>query len=178
MSTMSSTVRRIAEAESAQEPLEIPALASELAKTLKAPMDETFVDLPPIGSSVQFTLRGREYRGGRNKFAALITNIHPDTGFVDLVVVLDADDMMGQKDIPRLTAETGWGWEPIMAGAEAVAALEERLESFMVEMAAVLFGKHPKTEESVYDVLIDHEDRVQLLEPKAKAPKAKAKRRG
>ena len=142
-------------------------IADEESGAAQASLDP----LPPVGSSVTFRLRGRDFRNGADTFAAIVTRQHLDKGTIDVVVVLDADDFMSQKEIPRETEESGWGWSPVAGGdSDALAALER----FKDELGAVLFGSHAKVEESVYDVLIDFEERIAALEAK---PPAKTKRK-
>lgn len=135
--------------------------------------------LPPISSGVQFRLRGREFRNGVDVFAAIVTRVHPENDTVDLVVVLDADDFMSQRDVPRETEANKWGWSPVASGnSDAMAALDR----FKEELGHVIFGAHQKVEESVYDVLIDFEDRIKAveayLEPLKGKTKTKRKARG
>src|SRR5665647_2336914 len=75
--------------------------------------------LPGVGSAVSFRLRGGEWRNGRNSFAALVTRTDPETGLIDIVVVMDADDFMSQKSVPRRVSDDDWGWEPVEDGTIA-----------------------------------------------------------
>ena len=120
--------------------------------------------LPGVGSSVSFRLRGGEWRNGRNSFAALVTRTDPETGLIDIVVVMDADDFMSQKSVPRRVSDDDWGWEPVDGGAGAeLEKLREDFEAFKVELAQVIFGQFPKVDESIYDTLQEHDNRIGLL---------------
>src|ERR1039458_9832340 len=134
--------------------------------------------LPGVGSSVSFRLRGGEWRNGRNSFAALVTRTDPETGLIDIVVVMDADDFMSQKNVPQRLSEDDWGWEPVADGAAAaVEKLRADFEAFKVELAQVIFGQFPKVDESIYDTLQEHDNRIGLLasgSPSRRRGKAKA----
>jgi len=120
--------------------------------------------LPGVGSAVSFRLRGGEWRNGRNNFAALVTRTDPETGLIDIVVVMDADDFMSQKNVPRRASDDDWGWEPVTDGAAAaVEQLRADFEAFKVELAKVIFGQFPKADESIYDTLQEHDNRIGLL---------------
>jgi len=134
--------------------------------------------LPGVGSSVSFRLRGGEWRNGRNSFAALVTRTDPETGLIDIVVVMDADDFMSQKSVPRRVSDDDWGWEPVEDGTiAALAKMREDFEAFKVELAQVIFGQFPKVDESIYDTLQEHDNRIGLLatgSPSRRRGKAKA----
>lgn len=150
MAHLSSTMDRIKDAEGDRAPL---------------------IKLPGIGLGVRFTLRGQEFRGGANCFAAIVTRAHPEKGVVDLLVLMDADDYMSQRDVPEMTAENGWGWQPVDGGAMAA------LEAFKEELAQVIFGGFEKSEESVYDTLTDLDTRLKALESARKrAPKTASRK--
>lgn len=144
---------------------------SHLSSTMQRIADEETTDLAPlqplpgIASTVSFRLRGNEFRNGSNIFAALVTRVHADRGLLDLVVVFGADDFMDQREVPCATEESGWGWSPVEESGA--------LASFKEELAAVLFGPHQKAEESVYDVLIELEGRIEALEAAKATPKAR-----
>ena len=152
-----------------------------MATMLKIAEEETglpAVNLPGVGSVVSFRLRGGEWRNGRNSFAALVTRTDPETGLIDIVVVMDADDFMSQKSVPRRTSDDEWGWEPVDGGTSAaIEKLREDFEAFKVELAKVIFGQFPKADESIYDTLQEHDNRIGLLasgSPSRRRGKAKA----
>lgn len=138
-----------------------------ISTMLKITEEETAIPiayLPGVGSAVSFRLRGGEWRNGRNSFAALVTRTDPETGLIDIVVVLDADDFMSQKNVPRCVSDDDWGWEPVEDGvAAAVEKLRADFEAFKVELAQVIFGQFPKVDESIYDTLQEHDNRIGLL---------------
>ena len=137
MSHLASTMRKIEEAEGAALPR---------------------VKLPGIGAGVRFTLRGKEFRNGANCFAGVVTREHPETGLIDILVLLDADDYMSQRDVPKMTDENGWGWQPTDdAAARALTAFKE-------ELAEVIFGDGVKAEESIYDMIANLDMRMAALE--------------
>jgi hypothetical protein len=146
-------------------------IAEEESGILPAP-------LPGVGSAVSFRLRGSEWRNGRNSFAALVTRTDPETGLIDIVVVMDADDFMSQKNVPQRLSDDDWGWEPVADGAAAaVEKLRADFEAFKVELAQVIFGQFPKVDESIYDTLQEHDNRIGLLasgNPSRRRGKAKA----
>lgn len=165
---------------------------SHLVSTMKrvereeqvAALDQPFVDPPPgVGTTVRFTLRAAEYRNGTNSFAALVTRSDPETGLISVVVVLGADDFMDQRDVPRKTEENGWGYElcedPVAALRAEWEAYRSNQDTFKEELAAVLFGVHPKSEISVYDMILGIDAQfaamIEAVPSRRQARKAKAK---
>lgn len=135
--------------------------------------------LPSVGTSVQFRLRGGEWRNGSDVFAAIVTRAHPEKGLIDVVVVLGADDTMDQREVPRQTEDSGWGWSPVEGSATAqVEELRTSIAAFKEELAAVLFGIHEKSEESVYDMIVEIDQRIAALEPNVSKAKPKARAKG
>jgi hypothetical protein len=56
--------------------------------------------VPDMGDTVVFHPRVGEYRAGRNKFAAIVTWVRDDET-LNLEVFYDADDFIGQRNVPR-----------------------------------------------------------------------------
>jgi hypothetical protein len=147
-----------------------------------SPKEETF-DVPAVGTSVQFRLRGNEWRNGQDTFAALVTKANPADGTVSVVVVLGADDFMEQQNVPKFVGEGDWGWSLLDGSAgSAVAQLRAELKAFKAELAGVIFGEWPIGKESIYDVLQEHDNRIALLAggdtTDAVSPRRRRKMRG
>jgi hypothetical protein len=176
MGHLQSTMRKIEEDEAAAP---LAGDLSESTRTDLAEVDAKIIDLPSlpgIGTNVSFRLRGGEYRNGAQDFAAIVTRVH-GSGLIDIVVVLGADDVMDQQNVPRRAADGDWGWSPIENGAlVAVERLRSDFEAFKVELAEVIFGQFPKAKESIYDVLQEMDNRLNLLAP-AEAPARASNRR-
>lgn len=66
--------------------------------------------MPKISETVVFHPRTGEYRAGKNEFAAIVTGAHDD-GTCDLVIFYDADDFIGQRNVPQRQNGQGLGWE-------------------------------------------------------------------
>jgi hypothetical protein len=166
MGHLQSTMRRI-EDEEASAAVPVADLSESEAihplDMILSPKEETF-DVPAVGTSVQFRLRGNEWRNGQDTFAALVTKANPADGTVSVVVVLGADDFMEQQNVPKFVGEGDWGWSMLEGfDGSAVAQLRAELKAFKAELADVIFGKFPKGEESIYDVLQEHDNRLALL---------------
>lgn len=165
MSHLSSTMKRIEADEQA-------ALESDPAAAALP------IVLPGVGNTVQFRLRGGEWRNRRNTFGAIVIATHPEAGTIDIVVVLDADDWMTQTNVPQLVEGGDWGWSLVESTASAeVAALRAEFERFKQDLGEVVFGGNMRGDLSLYDMIAELRDRLAApkVKPKA-APKASKKR--
>lgn len=127
--------------------------------------------IPCIGETVIFFPRPGELRAGRGKHAAIVTAVNDDDT-LDLVVVYDADDFIGQRRVARRSLDGGMGWETRKVETahsdprlhdicNRVDALEKATET----IRALVLGKLTMPNgESVLGILDEHEDRLDRLE--------------
>jgi hypothetical protein len=142
--------------------------------------------LPGVGELVIFYPRPGELRAGVGRHTALVTRSNEDDNSLDLVVVYDSDDLVGQRRVPKRSLDGGMGWEtprrrssvlqvehevPGPATApEVVAALMrqvEALEKTVAGLQKTIFGEFEAPPEAFVEILSDHEDRLIKLEPVA-----------
>jgi|SRR5665213_160011 len=162
MGHLQSTMKRIEDEELPANVVAVVIESDPLAQPV-APQSKTF-EVPGIGTSVQFRLRGGEWRNGQNAFAAIVTKSNPDDGTVNLLVVFGADDFMEQQSVPQLVGDGDWGWSMLDSSAGAgIAKLRAEFKAFKAELAAVILGGWEIRKESIYDVLQEHDNRLSLL---------------
>jgi hypothetical protein len=151
-------------------------------------------DFPSIGDTVIYFPRPGELRPGRGQHFAMVTGSNEQQQVLDLVVVFDCDDMIGQRNVPRRSLDGGAGWEPrkvhrpaapsSVEGIESLRSTINMLEERIKEMNRTIFGDFELPTESVLAVINEHDERIASVErkakqstvlPAAKAQKAKAK---
>lgn len=140
-------------------------------------------DLPGISETVVFYPRPGELRAGRGRHAAIVTGTNDD-GTLDLVVIYDADDFIGQRHVARRSLDGGMGWEPLpmkvdQASARTVfpppiddtdkKAIEE-LKTGLVELRKAIFGDFDAPPESIVSILAEFEDKLEAGAPPAVTP--------
>ena len=133
------------------------------------------VDLPGIGETVIFFPRPGELRAGRGRHAAIVTGQNDD-GTLDVVVIYDADDLVGCRRLARRSLDGGMGWEPVrQRQAEAadpmvVSQLLDRVQQLTDRINALthhVFGDYEIPKEPLLDVLDEHEQRLEAVEKAA-----------
>jgi len=156
----------------------------DAAKDLSAPEP-----LPGVGESVVFYPRPGELRAGRGKHAAIVTASNDDDQSLDLVVIYDADDFIGQRKVKRRSLDGGMGWEPMYAtktlpaavlapDLEAINMLSKQiaeLKATVVNLTSAVFGDFDVPKESLVDIMGEHEDRMQKIEDMVTPPVTRAK---
>lgn len=139
-----------------------------------APMAGPQGHLPKVSDTVIFYPRPGELRAGAGKHAAIVTAVNDDDT-LDLVVIFDADDFIGQRRVPMRINGEGMGW---VKKPSPTAALEDRIARLERQLLGDLVLADG---DSILGILDEHEDRLTAVEsaPKpvpAKVPKqAKAK---
>ena len=172
---------------------------AHLMKTINedAARDNVAVEpLPGVGESVVFYPRPGELRAGRGKHAAIVTASNEDDQSLDIVVVYDADDFIGQRRVKRRSLDGGMGWEPLPTNktlparqlveatengglklVELTGPLEKRiaaLEANHTKTVALILGEFLPPKESLVEIMGEHEDRMQKIEDAAKTKAKKA----
>lgn len=153
--------------------------------------DPKTLPLPGVGETVIFYPRPGELRPGRGKHAAIVTASNEEDDTLDLVVIFDYDDFVGQRRVKRRDLDGGMGWEPRPRFApfvnipphdtDTIARLYEELAKTNEKVAGIfqaLFGSYEVPNEPLLEVIDNHEERLQKLEPNvsaAKKPEAKPK---
>ena len=153
----------------------------DAAKDLGAPDP-----LPGVGESVVFYPRPGELRAGRGKHAAIVTASNDEDQSLDLVVVYDADDFIGQRKVKRRSLDGGMGWEPlpnrpqvtVNRAPQEIAELRELIDNATKRLDALhasVFGDFEVPSESLVEVMGEHEDRMQKIEDMVTPPVTRAK---
>lgn len=153
------------------------------------PAAEVLTDRPTLGEPVVFHARPGELRRGNGRFSAIVTAVNEDDT-VDLVVVFDADDFIGQRHVSPRSLDGGMGYtrlayfknaadvERLVGLVEVLTGRVEALEAAVDRLTQQTFGDRELPEgESILGVLDEHEDRIQAAEkPKAPAKPKKPKK--
>jgi hypothetical protein len=147
------------------------------------------VPLPKVSDTVIFFPRPGELRAGHGKHAAIVTAVHEEDKTLDLVVVYDADDLIGQRRVPRRNLDGGMGWESKSSSVASPNDLQAKLDLFRSEtslenegiraeisaLRSIVFGRFQMPEgESIIGIVDEHEDRLISLEKAAKMKSSKA----
>lgn len=156
-------------------------------------------DLPGISETVVFYPRPGELRAGRGRHAAIVTGTNED-GTLDLVVIYDADDFIGQRHVARRSLDGGMGWEPLPGksmpkqmleatadgrlvpvpdNAAQFAGLVEENTKLRADLDALrksIFGDFDAPTDSIVSILAEFEDKLDAGAPPDVTPAAK--RRG
>lgn len=127
--------------------------------------------LPPIGSTVVYTMRAGHGRMGRNRFPAIVQD-HTERGTLSLTVIIDASDLSDEILVEReaVGRETHC-WQLVEANFTVSAAPAETgelqaLRDQVAELRNVILGDYETPSISLIDILQDFENRLKA-KPKA-----------
>lgn len=153
MSTMQSTIERIADEERKPDPVPgwqpagppltdaVDAMRAaekeirEVTQIYDFPLGPHPSQLiPSIGHMVVYHLRDGDSRNMRTKFPATVLDCDPTTGLLSLIITVDAGDEWRQDRVPsRVVPEPGW--EPIIQ--ESALKLAARVAALEAELAEI-----------------------------------------
>ncbi|MFA6267671.1 MAG: hypothetical protein WC670_18385 [Pseudolabrys sp.] len=165
MSHLSSTMQNIAASE---EPEAGPIEPSMADPPFAAPAGPVFVGpVPGLGETVIY--HSHEWRSGAREFAAIVTKVHRDdagnpSGLLDMVVVFDADDFMGQRGVRPWVDSSGW--TPVERSGDALAEIDK----LSARMSEVVLGSYLPPAVSIMQQLVDLQARCAALEAAIATP--------
>jgi hypothetical protein len=147
------------------------------------PLRETGVcPVPDIGDIVIFHPRRGEMLRGRTRLAAIVTHRDIDTRLLELLVIRDPLDHLGQERVPEWNGRDR-GWEPKYRDPIDQAFVET---DDVATLRDIVLGDFVDPKASVMQMLADLDDSVEALTkrlraveaatPTLKAPKAPAKK--
>lgn len=152
-------------------------LLKTMNKEIAEHLDEEGQPRPGLGEMVIYYPRPGELRAGAGHYTAIVTRVNEDDT-LDLVVVYDADDLVGQRHIPRRSPDGGLGWERIARKKrDDAAGWSERVRSLEEQVAMltkVLLGGYEAPRESILQILDEHEDRLEAIAPTLSAARPEA----
>lgn len=140
------------------------------------PIDQPFIDtsgMPEIGDWVLYQPRRGEIRRGRNRVAALVTWVYPDSRLCDLAIFYEANDTVDQQRIPEAVGEER-GWI-VKTRAAAPSGEIAELRKEIVELRQIMLGDYEAPLTSLFAMLDDLDGRIDKLGGKP-APKAKKRK--